>query len=159
MAGLAFVFTGELTSFSRDEASDIAKRFGGRVVLQPSSKTDFVVLGEDAGPKKLEAIKKHKLKTLDEDGFLNLIATRKGLGDGKIDEKTKKKLEKEQKDIQKAAKEMEKREKEEQKGAHSGKVIDPKTQLWTTRYAPQSLKEVCGNKSAVEKLHQWLVDW
>ncbi|KAJ2936442.1 hypothetical protein H1R20_g652, partial [Candolleomyces eurysporus] len=159
LAGLAFVFTGELTSLSREEASDIAKRFGGRVVLQPSSKTDYVILGEDAGPKKLEAIKKHKLKTLDEDGFLKLIATRKGLGNGKIDEKTKKKLEKEQKEIQKAAKEMEKREKEEQKAAHSGKAIDPKTQLWTTRYAPQSLKEVCGNKSAVEKLHQWLVDW
>ena len=29
LAGLAFVFTGELSSFSRDEASDIAKRYGG----------------------------------------------------------------------------------------------------------------------------------
>ena len=29
LAGLAFVFTGELTSFSRDEAVDLAKRFGG----------------------------------------------------------------------------------------------------------------------------------
>jgi len=32
-------------------------------------------------------------------------------------------------------------------------------QLWTTRYAPQSLKEICGNKSQVEKLEQWLKDW
>jgi hypothetical protein len=31
LAGLAFVFTGELSSFSRDEASDVAKRFGGCV--------------------------------------------------------------------------------------------------------------------------------
>lgn len=29
LAGLAFVFTGELSSFSRDEAADLAKRFGG----------------------------------------------------------------------------------------------------------------------------------
>ena len=29
LAGLSFVFTGELSSFSRDEASDLAKRFGG----------------------------------------------------------------------------------------------------------------------------------
>ena len=29
LAGLAFVFTGELSSFSRDEAIDIAKRYGG----------------------------------------------------------------------------------------------------------------------------------
>lgn len=31
LAGLAFVFTGELTAFSRDEAIELAKRFGGYV--------------------------------------------------------------------------------------------------------------------------------
>jgi replication factor C subunit 1 len=31
LAGLSFVFTGELSSFSRDEATDVAKRFGGYV--------------------------------------------------------------------------------------------------------------------------------
>jgi replication factor C subunit 1 len=31
LAGLAFVFTGELSSFSRDEAIDLAKRYGGYV--------------------------------------------------------------------------------------------------------------------------------
>lgn len=29
LAGLTFVFTGELSAFSRDEAVEIAKRFGG----------------------------------------------------------------------------------------------------------------------------------
>jgi replication factor C subunit 1 len=29
LAGLSFVFTGELSSFSREEAVDLAKRFGG----------------------------------------------------------------------------------------------------------------------------------
>ena len=33
LAGLSFVFTGELSSFSRDEATDLGKRFGGLVVL------------------------------------------------------------------------------------------------------------------------------
>ncbi|KAF9475821.1 DNA replication factor C, large subunit [Pholiota conissans] len=158
LAGLSFVFTGELSSFSRDEAIELGKRFGGRVVGQPSSKTDFVVLGDNAGPSKLAAIKKHGIKTLTEDEFLNLIATRKGLGNGKVDEKTKKKMEKEQEDIKKAAKEMEKREKKEV-AEHVGKVYDPSTQLWTTRYAPQSLKEICGNKGQVEKLLLWLQEW
>ena len=81
-----------------------------RVVLQPSSKTDYVVLGDNAGPSKIAAIKKHGINTLNEDEFLNLIATRKGLGNGKIDEKTKKKMEKEKEEIRKAAKEMEKRD-------------------------------------------------
>lgn len=130
LAGLSFVFTGELSSFSRDEAVDIAKRFCGwgtllnifhrnsrsryssRVVGQPSSKTDYVVLGDNAGPSKLAALKKHKLKTLSEDEFLNLIATRKGPGNGKgLSEKEKKKKDKEEKAIRDSAKEMEAREK------------------------------------------------
>ena len=31
LAGLSFVYTGELSIFSRDEATDVAKRFGGYV--------------------------------------------------------------------------------------------------------------------------------
>jgi BRCA1 C Terminus (BRCT) domain len=31
LAGLAFVFTGELSAFSREEATELAKRFGGSV--------------------------------------------------------------------------------------------------------------------------------
>ncbi|KAJ3513370.1 hypothetical protein NLJ89_g2988 [Agrocybe chaxingu] len=156
LAGLSLVFTGELSSFSRDEAINLAKRFGARVVLQPSSKTNYVVLGDNAGPSKIAAIKKHGLKTLSEDEFLHMIGTRKGLGNGKVDEKTRKKMEKEQEDIKKAAKEM---EKQEQKDKKAGKTVDPSTQLWTVRYAPQNIKDICGNKGQVEKLQQWLHDW
>lgn len=124
---------------------------------QPSSKTDFVVLGDNAGPSKIAAIKKHGIKTLNEDEFLALIGTRKG--GGKVDEKTKKKMQKEKEDIKKAAREMEKREQNEQKDAHAGKTYDPATQLWTVRYAPQHLKDICGNKGQVEKLQLWLHDW
>ncbi|KAG1752828.1 hypothetical protein EDB19DRAFT_1627739, partial [Suillus lakei] len=177
--GLPFVFTGELSSFSRDEATDLAKRFRGeRVVGQPSSKTPFVVLGDVVGPSKLNAIKKHQLKTLSEDKFLNLIATHEGPGGGELDEKTKKKMAKDQETIKQAAKELERREKQASKDADkSGRLVcthfslgafansyyssktDVSNQLWTTRYAPQSLKEICGNKGQVEKLGQWLHDW
>lgn len=152
------------------------------MVGQPSSKTDYVVLGDNAGPSKVAAIKKHNLKTLSEDEFLNLIATRKGPGDGKgLSEKDKKKKEKEEKAIRDSAKEMEAREKAAKAtgskaargcvevftlaqchgsdGDSRVKTVDPKTQLWTDRYAPQTLKEICGNKGQVEKLQQWLNDW
>ena len=82
------------------------------MVGQPSSKTDYVVLGDSAGQSKLAAIKKHNLKSLSEDEFLNLIATRKGPGNGKgLSEKEKKKKDKEEKAIRDSAKEMEAREK------------------------------------------------
>ncbi|KIK76426.1 hypothetical protein PAXRUDRAFT_835365 [Paxillus rubicundulus Ve08.2h10] len=156
LLGLSFVFTGELSSFSRDEAVDLAKRFGGRVTGQPSSKTSYVVLGDNAGPSKLAALKKHGLKTLSEDEFLELIGTRVGPGGpggAQLDEKTRKKMEKEEEAIKKAAKELERRENKEMKEKAGS------SQLWTTRYAPQSLKEICGNKGQVEKLQQWLHDW
>ena len=33
---------------------------------------------------------------------------------------------------------------------------DTSGQLWTDRYAPQTLKEICGNKGQIEKLQNWL---
>ncbi|PCH41743.1 DNA replication factor C large subunit [Wolfiporia cocos MD-104 SS10] len=160
LAGLSFVFTGELSSLSRDEAVELAKRNGGRVTGQPSSKTSFVVLGSDAGPSKLAAIKKNNLKTLDEDGFLNLIATRVP-DPSALDEKTKKKLEKDREAIREAAAEMEKREKKAMKASAAAPSAKPAlvNQLWTDRYAPQTIKEICGNKGQVEKLQKWLQDW
>ncbi|RPD55772.1 hypothetical protein L226DRAFT_448753, partial [Lentinus tigrinus ALCF2SS1-7] len=108
--GLSFVFTGALEGLSCDEAIELSKRYGGRVTGQPSSKTSFVVIGSDAGPSKLKAIEKSKLKTLDEDGFLNLITT--GETDvSTLDEKTRKKIEKEREAVCQSAKEMERREK------------------------------------------------
>lgn len=76
------------------------------------------MLGADAGPSKLKAIEKNKLKTLDEDGFLDLIRTRK-VDSSKLDEKTRKKLEQEQEAIRQNAKEMEQREKQAAKASTS----------------------------------------
>jgi hypothetical protein len=36
---------------------------------------------------------------------------------------------------------------------------DPSSQLWTTKYAPTALAQICGNKTAVEKIQLWLHDW
>ena len=68
-----------------------------------SSKTSYVVLGLEAGPKKLEMIKKNKIKTLTEDEFLNLIATR---GSKDLDENYLKKQKEEEKKIKESAKAM-----------------------------------------------------
>lgn len=154
-----------------------------RVTLQPSSKTSYVVLGDNAGPSKLAAIKKHALKTLSEDDFLALIGTRVGPGGpggAPLDDKTRKKMDKEADAIKAAARELEKREKAARGCGASGGCVwvlharvvlmrvctgsggakqDVAAQLWTTRYAPQTLREICGNKGQVEKLQQWLHDW
>ncbi|RSL98448.1 hypothetical protein CEP52_010320 [Fusarium oligoseptatum] len=73
LSGLSFVFTGVLQTIGRDEGQALVKRYGGKVVGQPSSKTSFVVLGDDAGPSKLAKIKSHGIKTIDENGLFDLI--------------------------------------------------------------------------------------
>lgn len=91
-------------------------------MMQPSSKTDYVILGEGAGPSKIRAIEKHQIATLNEDEFLNLIATRKG---PPLDEKTKQKLQKEKDAIKAGADEMAAREKaaQKQQSKTSGKYV------------------------------------
>lgn len=50
-AGITFVLTGTLSHYSRDEASAIIERFGGRTSGSVSKKTGIVLAGEDAGSK------------------------------------------------------------------------------------------------------------
>jgi DNA ligase (NAD+) len=51
LAGLTFVVTGTLPDFSREEAQEFIKAHGGKVAGSVSSKTSFVVAGENAGSK------------------------------------------------------------------------------------------------------------
>jgi DNA ligase (NAD+) len=68
----AFVLTGGLDSFTRDEAKKIIEDMGGRVSASVSKKTDFVVVGKDPGSKLTDA-QRLGVKILDEAGFKKLI--------------------------------------------------------------------------------------
>ncbi len=70
--GLQFVFTGELKNFTRSEAKKIIESLGGKVTSAVSSKTDFVIVGENPGSK-FEKAKKLRIKTINEDEFIKLI--------------------------------------------------------------------------------------
>jgi len=70
--GKTVVLTGSLRTLSRDQAKDLVLRLGGRVTGSVSKKTDYVVVGEEAGSKADDA-KRLKVPTLDEQGFLALV--------------------------------------------------------------------------------------
>ena len=55
LEGKSFVLTGTLPTLTRDEASAMIREAGGRVVSSVSSKTDFVLAGEEAGSKLTKA--------------------------------------------------------------------------------------------------------
>ena len=54
-AGRTVVFTGTLASMARDEAEAMAERLGAKVTKSVSKKTDFVIVGADAGSKAARA--------------------------------------------------------------------------------------------------------
>lgn len=54
-AGITFVLTGTLPTYTRDEASEIIESLGGKVSGSVSKKTGYVLAGEDAGSKLTKA--------------------------------------------------------------------------------------------------------
>ncbi|KAL8630819.1 hypothetical protein Q9189_003488 [Teloschistes chrysophthalmus] len=153
LAGLTFVFTGILKSLGREEGQELVKRYGGKVTLTPSSKTSYVVLGSDAGPKKVETIRKHNLKTIEEDGLFALIRQLPANGGaGKAAEKHDEKKAKEEQKARDLAAEMDRSAK-----VMSSPSVD--SRLWTVKYAPTATSMICGNKTQVEKLQSWLRAW
>lgn len=71
-AGKSIIFTGTLAKMTRAEAKKRAEEFGMKVVSSVSSKTDFVVVGEDAGSK-LKKAQELNLKILSEEEWLNFF--------------------------------------------------------------------------------------
>ncbi len=72
LEGKTLVLTGGLATLSRDQAKDLVLRLGGRITGSVSKKTDYVIVGEDAGSKADDA-KRLGVATLDEAAFLKLM--------------------------------------------------------------------------------------
>jgi DNA ligase (NAD+) len=72
LEGLTVVVTGSLADFSRDSAKEAILSRGGKAAGSVSKKTDYVVVGDNAGSKAAKA-EELGLTILDEDGFKQLL--------------------------------------------------------------------------------------
>ncbi len=71
--GKTLVVSGVFTQFSRDELKNTIESHGGKVGSSISSKTDFLVAGENMGPAKLEKAQKLNVKIVSEQEFIEMI--------------------------------------------------------------------------------------
>ena len=73
LAGLSIVISGVFSHHSREEYKDMIEKHGGKNVGSISSKTSFILAGENMGPAKLEKAQKLGIKIINEDDFLQML--------------------------------------------------------------------------------------
>lgn len=74
LAGQSIVISGVFTYHSRDEYKNLIEKNGGKNVGSISSKTSFILAGENMGPAKMEKAQKLGIQIMSEDDFLALIS-------------------------------------------------------------------------------------
>ena len=72
LTGKNFVLTGTLPTLTRSEAKKLIETAGGKVTSSVSAKTDYVVVGEDAGSKLIKA-EQLKIALLSEEDLRKLL--------------------------------------------------------------------------------------
>lgn len=73
LTGISFVISGVFERHSRDELKDLVERNGGKILSSISSKTNYVLAGENMGPAKLEKANKLGIKIISESEFEDMI--------------------------------------------------------------------------------------
>lgn len=73
LSGKSIVISGVFTHYSRDEYKELIEKHGGKNVGSISSKTSFILAGDNMGPSKLEKAQKLGVSIVGEDEFLQMI--------------------------------------------------------------------------------------
>ena len=73
LEGLSIVISGVFEKHSRDEYKLMIEQHGGKNVASISSKTSFILAGDNMGPSKLQKAEKLGIRLVNEDEFLEMI--------------------------------------------------------------------------------------
>ena len=73
LEGMSIVISGVFEKHSRDEYKLMIEQHGGKNVASISSKTSFILAGDNMGPSKLQKAEKLGIRLVNEDEFLEMI--------------------------------------------------------------------------------------
>ena len=74
LRGKTLVISGTFSVFSREELKELIERNGGKVASSISSKTDYLVAGDNMGPAKLKAANGFGITIISEENFIKIIS-------------------------------------------------------------------------------------
>ena len=77
--GKSFVISGVFSNYSRSDIKNLIESNGGRVSSSISSKTNYLVAGQNMGPSKKEKAEKLKTQIISEQELINLIPSQRTL--------------------------------------------------------------------------------
>lgn len=73
LGGKSFVISGVFQLHSRDEIKKLIEENGGKNLSSVTSKTDYLLAGENMGPAKMEQAKKLNIRIITEEEFLKML--------------------------------------------------------------------------------------
>ena len=76
LKGNSFVISGVFNEYSRDELKDMIEINGGKVSSSITSKTNYLLGGNNIGPSKLLKVKKLEIPIIDKDDFLLMLKSK-----------------------------------------------------------------------------------
>lgn len=186
LSGLVFVVTGVLETIDREETNSLIKQCGGRVTSTVSRNTNYLVVGEQPGPAKIEKAAKVNTPHLTEDELFALIRTKSGSPDNlerlpkdsekgiKEDEKVKHNDNMNQNDIThgtriETSKSIKNNIKKEERGLtekqdiplsppSAGSTTLQQHSLWADKYKPVSTKHIIGQQGDRSNVKK-LIKW
>lgn len=72
--GNHFVVSGKFKNFTRQEIKDNIEQNGGIVTESVSKNTNYLLIGKNPGPSKMEKAQKYDISIIDENAYLKMIA-------------------------------------------------------------------------------------
>lgn len=73
LTGKTFLYTGTFQNFSREELEERIAANGGKVLSGISKKLNYLIVGENAGPSKIEKAQKLNVSMIGEDEFMAML--------------------------------------------------------------------------------------
>ncbi len=73
LTGKTFLYTGTFANFSREELESRIEANGGRLLSGISKKLNYLIVGENAGPSKVEKARKLNVPMIGEDEFMAML--------------------------------------------------------------------------------------